>query len=253
VSKKITKDDLKQDQIQTELQKGFRWTANHFKIVLAGVGAFLALGLGYSGLQFYKSTQEARTQEAFYALEKSLIEAKKKLTDAQAKDKTLKGDFEKDFSAVAQELKAFATTNADRKSGRMAAILLVDLYREYQKADLALEVLNSIEKELDKNEILSGLLHLQWGSVLADQNQCGPALEKWEVVTTQKRLSFTHGETKLRMALCHQALGQLEKAETLLSEVSKKQETDNDFAAAQDAEKYLKYIRAQKNLLGSDS
>lgn len=250
---KITKDDLKQDQIQSELQKGFKWTANHLKTVLTLVVVFVVAGAAFSGWNIYQGQQEVKGQAQFYSLEKSLLDAKKKLSEEQAKDKTLKGDFEKDFAAVAVEMKTFAQENAGKKAGRMAAVLLVDLYREYQKSDLALELLASIEKDLDKNEILSGLLNLQWGSVLADNNQCEPAVTRWETVINQKNLSFTHGETKLRMALCYQSLGQFEKAETLLSEVSKNQETETDFAAAQDAEKYLKFIRAQKNLLGSDT
>lgn len=253
MSTKITKDDLKQDQIQAELQKGFKWTTKHLNIVLGGLGAFLVVGVLYSGLTAYQSKKEAQRQEEFYVLEKSLLDAKKNVADAKSKDKAYKVDFEKDFLKVSENLKKFAVDYSDKKAGRMAGILLVDLYRENQKLEQAQEFLKQIEKNLKKNEILSGLIQLQWGSVLADLNQCEGAVTQWESVVNQKNLSFAHGETKLRMSLCYQAMGQFEKAETLLTEVSKKQGSDVDFSASQDAEKYLKYLRAQKNLLGSGS
>ncbi|MFP5519980.1 MAG: hypothetical protein ACLGGX_08760 [Bdellovibrionia bacterium] len=255
---KITKEDLKQDQIQTELQKGFKWTTKHSNSVIGAVIAFILLGGVYSGWQVWKTAQEEKNQEAYYLLEKNLLEKKRALAEAraQAKDQAPELAPEKldaDYGTTVADLKKFVTENPQKIGSRMGAILLVDIFREYKMLEEAKKLVQDLEPHLKKGELTSALLWSQWGNILADTNDCQGALQKWETVIAQKNLSYAHAEIKLRMGLCYENLQQADKAEALYAEVSKLEGEGVDFNATKEAEKYLKLLKAKKNLLSSGS
>lgn len=254
---KFTKEELNNpDQIQSELRKGFVWTTHHSKTVIAAVGIFAVIGGGVSISSYFKNKKEVEVQEAYYSIEKSYLEKKRAFDEAASKKdaaKSASGDISKDYSEIPEKFEAFVKQSPMSHGAQMAALNVSDIYMNYGKLSEALAVLSSVEPGLSGSDSISALVYLKLGGIFADKNDCPKAITYWEKVSQAKTFSFAHGEAKLRMGLCYENMGQPEKAEQLFIEVSAKDNAGSDFGSAHDAEKYLKLIKAKKNLLGLGS
>lgn len=268
MSKKFTKEELKSpDQMTQTLRQGFVWTTSHSKMVIGAIAAFVVIGVGASLANYFSDKKEVSSQEKYFLLEKSYTDKKRGFEEAaraevmaaQAKDKKAApavdpakkatGDLEKDYGSVVAGFEAFINEAPNTKAAQMAALNLSDIYLSYKKNAEALTALEKVEKGLDKGDVLAGLVWMQMGNVFADRNDCKGAIAKWETITNQKGLAFAHDEAKLRMGLCFETMNDSAKAEALYTEITKKEDTNTaDFAASREAQKYLRLLKAKKNL-----
>lgn len=268
MSTKISKEDVKSpDQVTQTLREGFVWTTAHSKLVIGAFLAFIVVGVGYSLAGYFMNKKEVAQQEKYYLLEKSYTEKKRGFDEAaraelmasQNPDKSkvpafdpskkASGDITKDYGSILTSFEAFINESAGTKAGQMAALNLSDIFASYKKYDEALSALQKVEKGLDKDDMLSALVWMQMGNILTNKNDCKGALEKWQAITSKKTLAFAHDEAKLRMGLCYESLNEVDKAEALYTEVAKKEDASTtDFAASKEAEKYLRLLKAKKNL-----
>ncbi|XGC79363.1 tol-pal system YbgF family protein [Bdellovibrio bacteriovorus] len=268
MSTKISKEDLKSpDQMTKTLREGFVWTTSHSKMVIGAIGAFIVIGVGVSLMNYFTEKKEVSSQEKYFLLEKTYTDKKRgfeeasraEIMAAQAKDKKAapafdpakkaSGDLEKDYGTVVSGFESFIAENPKTKAAQMAAVNLSDIYLTYKKNPEALTALEKVEKGLDKNDVLAGLVWMQMGNVYADRGDCKGAISKWEAITSQKGLAFAHDEAKLRMGLCFETLNDTAKAEALYTEVTKKEDASTtDFAASKEAQKYLRLLKAKQNL-----
>lgn len=268
MSTKLSKDDVKSpDQVTQTLRQGFVWTTAHSKVVIGAVAAFVVVGLGASILNYFSEKKEIAQQEKYYVLEKSYTEKKRGFEEAaraevaatQNKDKKnvpafdpakkASGDITKDYGTVITGFETFINEGATTKAAQMAALNLSEIYSTYKKNDEALATLQKVEKGLDKDDMLTALVWMQMGNVLANKNDCKAAVEKWQALVNSKSLVFAHDEAKLRMGLCYESLNDLAKAEETYAEVGKKDDQNStDFTASKEAQKYLRLLKAKKNL-----
>lgn len=268
MSTKISKEDLKSpDQMTKTLRQGFVWTTTHSKMVIGLIVAFIVVGAGASIANYLGEKKEVSQQEKYFLLEKAYSEKKRgfdeaaraEMMAAQAKDKKAapafdpakkaSGDMQKDYGAVITGFESFISEAPNTKAAQMAALNLSDIYMTYKKNDEALATLQKVEKGLDNSDMLTGLVWMQMGNALANKNDCKGAIEKWQNLVSNKALAFSHDEAKLRMGLCFESLNDLAKAEELYTEIGKKDDQNTtDFAASREAQKYLRLLRAKKNL-----
>lgn len=272
MSTKFSKEELKSpDQVTKTLRQGFVWTTAHSKIVIGAIAAFVVIGAGASLASYFTEKKEISQQEKYYLIEKSYNEKKRGFEEAaraelnqanqalQAKkdkkevpafdpSKKATGDIQKDYGTIVSGFESFISESPKTKAAQMAALNLSDIYLSYKKNDEALGVLQKVEKSLDKDSVLSGLVWMQIGNILADKADCKGAVEQWQNITKNKDLAFAHDEAKLRMGLCFESMNELAKAEELYSEISKKDGNTTDFAAAKEAQKYLRLLKVKKNL-----
>ncbi|MGZ3770532.1 MAG: tetratricopeptide repeat protein [Bdellovibrio sp.] len=269
MSTKFSKEELKSpDQMTKTLRQGFVWTTAHSKIVIGAIVAFIVIGLGASLAGYFSEKKEVSQQEKYYLLEKSYTEKKrgfdeaaraemnpaaakkdKKETPAADASKKASGDIQKDYGTVIAGFESFISESPNTRAAQMAALNLSDIYLNYKKQDEALAALQKVEKGLDKDGVLSALVWMQMGNVLADKADCKGAIDKWHSITNNKDLAFAHDEAKLRMGLCFESINELAKAEELYTEVSKKEDRNTeDFAASKEAQKYLRILKVKKNL-----
>lgn len=263
---KLTKEDVKSpDQVTKTLRQGFIWTTTHSNMVIGAVALFVVVGVGISIFGYFSSKKEMTQQEKYFVLEKNYTEAKRgfdeaaraELMAAQSKDKKApaptgkkaSGDMQADYGTVIAGFEAFLNEDSSSKAAQMAALNLSDIYLTYKKNDEALSALQKVEKGLAKGDALTSLVWMQMGNVLANKNDCNGAVEKWENITKVKSLAFAHDEAKLRMGLCFESMNDLAKAETIYTELSGKQDpATTNFAASREAQKYLRLLKAKKNL-----
>jgi tetratricopeptide (TPR) repeat protein len=261
--KKIDKRDLKSpDKFQQELVKGFQWTTKHSTLVGVAIVGFLVLGAGLSAKSYFDQRSEAQSQAQFYPLEKKLLEKKtafqaatqaaaaKPPADPKKKNtapveppagEKPTGDFEKDYGPVATDMLNFIEKSPKSKAAKMAALHLSDVQLEYKKLPEAQDTLGKVRT--DSNDLLSGLVLTQLGTVQANQNDCNAAVGTWQKVLSMSSAKSLHSAVKLKQGLCYESLNDMEKAQKLYSEVKA---DDKESAAAKSAEKYLRLLPATK-------
>lgn len=268
MSTKITKDDLKSpDQVTQTLRQGFVWTTGHSKMVLMALIAFVVVGAGISLAGYFSEKKEITQQEKYFLIEKAYTEKKRgfeeaaraEIVAAQSKDKKAapavdaskkaSGDMQKDFGTEIAGFETFINEAPTTKAGQMAALNLSDIFTTYKKYDEALAALEKVEKGLDKKDVLTGLVLMQMGNILSNKGDCQGAIGKWQTLTQNKALAFAHDEAQLRTGLCYESLNDLTKAEEVYASIGKKDDASTtDFAAAREAQKYLRLLKAKKNL-----
>lgn len=264
MNSKTPNDARTPDQVTQTLRKGFAWTTMHSNIVIIAVIAFVVLGLGLSLAGYLSEKKEVAQQEKYFLLERAytdkkdafaetsraeLLAAQDKKAPAVDPAKKPSGDITKDYGTVVTDLESFVDAGPKTQAAQMAALNLTDLYMKYKTPDSALAVLQKVEPGLDKKEVLSALVHIQWGNVLAQKGDCAGAIPHWERVTSVKAFAYAHDEARLRMGFCYQSMNDLAKAEQVYTEITKADGSANrDFAASREAEKYLRLIKAKKNL-----
>jgi hypothetical protein len=266
LSTKISKDDLKIDQVTQTMRKSFVWTTDHSKMIVGAIIGFVILGGGFSLWTVWAEKKEVSQQEKYFILEKAYNEKKRgfdeatraEMMAAAAKDKTkappvdatkkATGDLEKDYGTIPADFQAMIDSVPNTKAAQMAALNLSDLYSTYGKNDEALAALDKVSKGLGSSEAISALVWMQAGNLLANKGDCKAAVEKWQHIADSKKLGFAQDEAKLRMGLCFESMNDLAKAEELYTQVTKKEEASADFAASREAQKYLRLLKAKKNL-----
>ncbi|MNK08069.1 hypothetical protein D3C87_259940 [compost metagenome] len=268
MSIKLDKHDVKApDQMTKTLREGFVWTTGHSKAVIAAIALFVVVGAGASIYGYLSSKKEVALQEQYFVVEKEYTEKKRgfdevaraELMAAQAKDKKnlppvdaskkASGDLQKDFGTVITGFENIISESPNTTAAQMAALNLSDIYSNYKKSDEAFATLAKVEKGLAKSAAMTALVLQKMGTLLADKNDCKGAVEKWQAVVDRKGLAFAHDEVKLRMGLCYESMNDLDKAEQLYTDVSKNQDANtSDFVASKDAQKYLRLLKAKKNL-----
>lgn len=264
----FTKADLKSpDQMTKTLREGFVWTTNHSKLVIGLIAAFIVIGGGTAIIQHFSQAKETALQTKYFTLEKNYNELHRNFTEANraeatpvsGKDKKApavdpakkaSGDLTKDYGSVVAGFEALINEAPTSKAAQMAALNLSNLYLEYKKNDEALAVLHKIESGINKSSTIGALIHMQMGSILAGKNDCKAAVAIWQKLTDTKSLQFAHNEAKLRMGLCYEAMNETAKAESLYTEIAKKEDSMSgaDVAAAHDAGKFLRLLKAKKSL-----
>ncbi|UYL08164.1 hypothetical protein B9G69_014020 [Bdellovibrio sp. SKB1291214] len=269
MSTQQSKDLKKPDQVTQTLREGFVWTTTHSKIVITAIFAFIVIGAGASLMGYLNTKKETETQGKYAVAEKAYTEKKRGFDEAAraevlastaGKDKKnvpafdpskkASGDVQKDYGTVIAGFEAVIADAPKTTAAQMAALNLSDIYITYKKFDDAVAALNKVEAGLNKSDLTSGLVWMQMGNVLADKGDCKSAIDKWTVITGSKAFAYAHDEAKLRQGLCYEALNDSAKAEQLYTEVANNTaEAQNaDVATSREASKYLRLLKAKKNL-----
>lgn len=174
---------------------------------------------------------------------------KTKKTAPPSTAKKASGDIQADYGSVITGFDGMIAESPKTKAAQMSALNLSEIYVTYKKYDDALAALTKVEAGLNKSDAISALVYMQMGNVLADKGDCKGAVEKWQTIVSSKSFAFAHDEAKIRQGVCYESLNDTAKAEQLYMEVAKKEDPNtSDFAAAREANKYLRLLKAKKNL-----
>lgn len=271
---KIDKQEAKKpDELLASLSQGYSWAIGHRTTVLGLVGLFFIVGLGLTAFQYVNESKETKAQEQYYSLEKTYFEKKgqfeqavrqeqQKLTDKkEKKDKTpaktdkpeaptlakATGDLSKDYGTIQDQLKEVIAKNPGTQGAAMSALLLSDMYLEYNQASQALEILKSMKPQV--GSMMENLVTMQLGNVYAINNDCQNAISTWAQILQKKQISYLHDELKFRTAQCQIQLGQSAEAEKSLSELANNKESMN-YTINREASKYLRLLKVKKNFNG---
>ncbi len=283
MSTKKSKEDAKNpDVVTTELRKGFAWSASHLNLLIGFGIAFILLGAGITFLKFTKDKKETSIQEQYYSFEKQYLEKKQKFEQsetqieslkntaagstkteakADAKNKNAKnkkqaeppapeniatGDLTKDYGAILTGLKDIIAAAPSSKGAKMAALNISEIQAKYKNIDQALESLNKVDSQ-DK-DLLSAMIKVQLGTILADKQDCAAAIKSWDQVLANKSAEFIHSAVKLKKGLCYEVLNDTKLAGELYAQVKEESKGEGkDSALGKSAEKYLRLLKSKTN------
>ncbi len=285
MSKKIefSKKDLKNpDAVLANLKQGFEWSAAHSKAVLTFLVLFIFLGGAWGIYSMVRQQTDEKLQEKFYLAEKSYLELRKKLEDAQkpkvdetkkAKDKAPakvpdvavkpSANPDADYADPIKQFRDLTEASPSSKAGLLAALYLSDIYRQSNKLEQAAQALEPVTKDSKPSGLLGALVFKTKGNLQADLNKCPEAIETWQKLNqTSESLAFLTSDVKLKMALCHEKMNQPDQAEAIYKEiidrvknpsqqVNKTQTTANDQTVSREAEKFLRLLKIKKEQRGS--
>ena len=224
------------DQVQSLLARLGDQIAEHIVPILAFLGLGAVVWLGFIGWGKWMDAQEAKAQEAYYAVESRYTKIREgfdkakyqammpllKKDDKDKKDeaKPATGDLQKDYGDVLVEMQKIVTAFPKSAASAEAAITLADVYLEYKQPDKAVEALQAPAKELPDNMMIGALVKVMLGKALADKGDCGQAIEAWKKVTDNKKYSFLHGDLALKTGICYEILNQPDMAKASYQKAS---------------------------------
>lgn len=252
--KKNIHDEAKEkDILQVSGINTMGWVEKHIPTVLMVLGIAFVIGLGLVVINHFKSKAEITAMETYYKVEKDYLkkkdsfkmaaekavhpEADKEKTKSAVNDKSkdkksddkksdiepvASGDIEKDYGSIITDFKNVISKYDGSSAASLSALHLAEIYNQYKKPEEGLTVLEGQKNKINENSLIGGLLMQTYGTLLANQGKCADANKVWELLLGKSKLSFMEPELKIKMALCHESLGDLEKAKAILQEVSAK-------------------------------
>jgi predicted negative regulator of RcsB-dependent stress response len=266
----ISKVELKTpDRFLLLLNKVSNWFLDHIKAVVALVLVALFLGAAVAVYGTVKSQTEEKLQVKYYAAEKKYLDLKKKFdegavqAEAASKNKDKKsatpalpaviasGDAEKDYSESIAEFKALVEASPSSKAGIMSAMVVADIYRQANKPEQALAVVDKITGNKPK-DLLLALAYKLKGNLQADLGQCEQAIGTWKTVVDTKSFGFLSQDLKIKMGLCYEEQKDLANAEKMFKEASTSTaEGASNSSFTKEAEKYLRLLKLKKAASGT--
>ncbi len=271
MEKKLTKEEVRTpDQLTLSLGKFAEWVSKNVTLVVGLIIGLVILGGAISVVDYFKTKKENDLQGEMARFERQYTDKKTKFKEAtqaaavkapapkKGEKKAAKevppapvaakasGDLDKDYGPEVSGFQELVTKSPTSKAGQMSAIYLAEIYSEYRQPEKAIETLNKAVPQNDPSDVLSALaLNLKAG-LLTDQGQCPQAVDIWQKIINQKKLTYMHDESKLRSAVCYEKMDQLAKAEQYYLELSKDtaaKEDSADKAVSEDAKKYLRLLK----------
>jgi tetratricopeptide (TPR) repeat protein len=281
------KELAKQDNVQRKLTLVFDWIVANKVLIVLLVGVIAFSGIGYVIYTQVKQSTQLKIQDEYFVIEKDYLKIKTDFdeadrqaiaAEAKAKDKTKKdakkdepkeeppkarasGDLDKDYGTVVARLTHLHGANPKSNPGKVASLLLADLYWEYKKFDAAAGVL---EKSLESKptDLVDFLILKKMSSTQLSMGQFDQVVKKNQSVVSSNKYPFLTSYYKIQMGLAYEGLKQWDAAEAQYKDVIAKGEAPkpelpndeklkrhfgSDQSAAEQAQKYLLLLRLKKS------
>lgn len=265
MSTKLSKEDVRNpDQVLKTLKTGFQWSQSHSRAVLAGVIAFIVIGVGWTLMSSMSEKKETQAQEAYFKFEKTYLDKKRDFEEATrmaarppgkeqpAPKEKATGDMDKDYGPEITGFKEVMASYPNSKAAQMAALNLSEIYLNYKKVDEASQALEKIAGESSGKDLISAIALTQYGNILADKDNCKGALDQWNKVLGRSEAEFLHESLRLKAAFCYEKLSDFTKAEELYKKISQDSQDPKNPQAGEtglgkEADKYLRLLKLKKN------
>lgn len=286
----ITDKELKsKDEFQKQLTISFDWVVAHKALVIFALGIFLLSGLGYVIYSKTKLETEMKIQEKYFVIEKSYLEQRQKFDEAEReqkaeqdkkndknakketknaaedKNKSAKvlasGDLEKDYGTVVKDFNDLAMAQPGSIAGKMASLMLADIYTDYNKNEEALAILSKTAVAQPKT-LMELLIAKKQSSLMLSVGKFSEAEKELQKLVANKSYPFLTSQFKLLLGLAFEGLKQWDKAEAQFQEIiSKGSEAENlppeemakrnrfssEVSTLEQAQKYLILLKQKKD------
>ena len=263
------------DEISHQVEK-------YWKPVLA----ILVVGIiGFSAVMGMKQVTASGEKKAFtslYSVTQIYQKRKKEFAEAEAEEKSAasegkdknkpandedtpkvakqkaSGDLTKDYGDIIEKLQAFLQATPSKQATGEAALTLAEIYQEYDETQKAAEVVAGVADRWQDKGLLFLVLNMRAGDLMSMSDKCDQAITYWNKLSGSK--NFLRNDALLKSGLCHQKLGNLDKAKSLYQQIVALNPTGaaanplNPLAgggepqASQNAQKFLRFLQFQEKL-----
>jgi tetratricopeptide (TPR) repeat protein len=187
-------------------------------VTLIAIGALVWAGFGT-----YTAKKEDAAAETLFGAEKTLKTEQKRFEvppKVDAKGQPLKdvkpaaepsGNLEADYKDSLTQLKDVVTRFPSTQSGVVASLDLAKLYRQYNKSELSIPLLENSAK-VAKHPVMKGLVLFNLGLAHEAKDDCKGAIGEWQKIQDDPALGAFQANTLIKEALCYEKLGQKDKA-----------------------------------------
>lgn len=278
----------KKDVVQKDLTLVFDWMVAHKVLFFLLLGVVGLSGVGYVVYNQVKRDTHLKIQDQYFAIEKEYLKIKSDFDEADrlAKDEAAKaldknkkdaktkteapspepkkqatGDLEKDYGVVVGKFSDLNNANPKSVPGKVAGLVLADLYWDYKKFDLAAKILEK-SSEPNPKSLVDYMIVKKLSATYLTLGQFDSVIKKNQAIVSSNKYPFMNSFFKLQMGLAYEGLKQWDMAESqfkdviakgdqnaaLLDEEAKlKNRFGADQSAAEQAEKYLLLLRLKKS------
>lgn len=230
----------------------------NFKIALA---VFVVAILAVSAFVMKQKMDAGKEKEAFgelYSITKVYQDKKTNFEQAKVeppktdkkeapkKDENLvkaTGDMSKDYGDVVQQLESFIAKNKNLNATAEAALTLSEIYEEYKQPEKGAEIISQVLKDWSQTGLVTQVLQMRAGDLLASTNSCDKAVEYWQKIATGE--GFMSEQAQLKLGVCFQEIGRLEEAKTWFTKLSEKSPNSTE---GFNAKRYLRYLQFKGQL-----
>lgn len=285
----ITDRELKsKDEVQKQLTITFDWLVAHKFLVFFVLGIFLLSGLGYVVYSKTKLETELKIQEQYFTIEKKYLDQRTQFDEAEREhkaeqekknDKNAKkdskvdeknktttkalatGDLEKDYGFVVKDFNDLVSAQPRSLAGKMASLMLADIYADYSKHEEALVVL---EKAVIPNpkKLIDLLVAKKQVNAMLTLNKFAEAEKELLKLVNQKAYPFMTSQFKLSLGLAYEGLKMWDKAESQFQEIiakgteaenlppeemAKRNRFSSEVSTLEQAQKYLILLKQKKD------
>lgn len=242
MSQKIDKGP---DMFVSTSDKVFNFVEKHFKTVAGVIVAGIVVAVGFVTMNYLSSRQEHKAAEMLYAPEAALKKAESNLREQRAK-KSKDGkavevpvDYAKDYAPLVEKVRLAIVANANTKAALVSALNLSNFLTQQKQYKEALEVLDTPKTKPSSGELLAGFWNMHRGVVLLENGQVDPAIAAYTAVTANSNLKPFHPEAFLKLGICYEVKGDVNKARETYEKVGR--EFPNTEASAS-AQQYLRLL-----------
>ena len=147
------------------------------------------------------------------------------------------GEVKQDYPQIIKSLEAFLNHNMGRNASGEGALLLSEIYAQYDMMGEGAQWLEKVLQEWGDQNIFYFVLQMRAGDLWAKANDCQKALPHWEVVAQSS--SFIAPQAQLKLGVCS---GQLERLDQARHWFEKVQARNPNSSEAFMAKRYLRFL-----------
>lgn len=277
----------KKDIVQKDLTLVLDWVVANKVLMVLAIGVIGLSGIGYVVYNQVKHSTHLKIQDQYFAIEKDYLKLKTdfdeadrqaKEDEAKALDKTKKdakkpetppvtpkvratGDLEKDYGTVLARFVDLNNANPKSVPGKVAALVAADLYWDYKKFDLAMQILEK-SAEPSPKDLVDYMVVKKLSATYLSLGQFDSVVKKNQPVMSNSKYPFMNSYFKLQLGLAYEGLKQWDQAEAMFKEVISKGDQNTalmgeeakiknsfgaDQSASEQAQKYLLLLRLKKS------
>jgi predicted negative regulator of RcsB-dependent stress response len=188
------------DELQKLGETAVPWLEKNSKLVMLGVGAFLAVGLGVA-LMSSAGVSAERSASTEFGKALSVLDREVNATGVAkpGEDAPFKTEAEKD-EAIVKALETFRATNTGKKAAASAALPLAQALLRQQKSEAALPLLAEYLKSADPSDPLRPAAFEAQGYALESQKKYDEATAAFEQLAKENKTDFMKGMGQYHLA-----------------------------------------------------
>ena len=180
--------------------------------------------------QYYQGESEKKAQNQLYlsfaqwdALQKKALlktEGENKKSDSPSQiDQLLQKKSsqkiilsKKDYEEISLGYQNVMNDYAGTKGAILAALYLVDLHKNQENPQAALDSLKQVKMHLKVGDLIDSIALMSLADLHVENHQCQEAIEIWSTIINVDSLSFLHADALLKQGLCFEGVQEIAKA-----------------------------------------